>query len=282
MFFSALRKWCGAYKIKIDLENIKEYIGEKTHSFSDCNYTTEEIQKMLDFADRRQRALILFLVSSGVRVGALEGMKKTDLTKIENLYKVRVYPGSKEEYETFISPEASSTLERYWKTVDSEFVFSTFGGKRMTAKYVQKIILLLLQAEGIRKPLADGQIRHKSPLLHSFRKMAFTSFIKAGLREHFSDILLGHSIGLAKNYLRYTEDELLAEYKKAVPLLTFGEEQQLKSQVNQLRQEVLSVEQLQKIVARQAAKISEQAEAIAELGSYVDSMHERYIGSPPK
>ena len=41
-------------------------------------------------------------------------------------------------------------------------------------------------------------------------------------------MLLGHKIGLASAYYKPTEDEMLNEYLKAVPLLTISNEERLK------------------------------------------------------
>ena len=45
-----------------------------------------------------------------VRIGALPSLKIGDLERIDNMYKVRVYPGEKEEYITFTTPECSKEL----------------------------------------------------------------------------------------------------------------------------------------------------------------------------
>jgi hypothetical protein len=40
--------------------------------------------------------------------------------------------------------------------------------------------------------------------------------------------LVGHSIGIARHYIRYSQQEMLQEYIKAVDLLTISEENRLK------------------------------------------------------
>ena len=58
---------------------------------------------MLDKAEPRNRAIILLLSSSGMRVGALPNLKVGDLTSIDkyNIYQIQVYKRSKSKYITY-------------------------------------------------------------------------------------------------------------------------------------------------------------------------------------
>jgi site-specific recombinase XerD len=63
----------------------------------------------------RVRALILFLVSTGVRIRAIIELKIEDQVTIPdyNLYQVTVYSDAKERYSTFTTPEAANALKVY-------------------------------------------------------------------------------------------------------------------------------------------------------------------------
>lgn len=51
----------------------------------DRPYTREEIQRLVEIADIRSKAIILFLSSSGMRIGALTHLKIKDLTPVEKV-----------------------------------------------------------------------------------------------------------------------------------------------------------------------------------------------------
>jgi integrase len=65
------------------------------------------------------RAVILLLSSTGMRVGAIPGLRLSNLEKVESdlypggIYKITVYEGFKEEYFTFTTPECASIIDQY-------------------------------------------------------------------------------------------------------------------------------------------------------------------------
>jgi integrase len=92
----------------INWKKIRRLLGKTQKSKNSRPYTTEEIKQMLSVAKSlRNRALILFFSSSGVRRGAIPGMKIKDLRQMPHgCLAVTVYPNEPEEYVTFINKEA--------------------------------------------------------------------------------------------------------------------------------------------------------------------------------
>ena len=73
--------------------------------------TIEEIRKVVDYPDRRIRAIVYTMASSGIRIGAWDYLCWSHIRPIERngeivAAKKIVYAGEDEEYFTFISPEA--------------------------------------------------------------------------------------------------------------------------------------------------------------------------------
>jgi hypothetical protein len=74
--------------------------------------TIEEIQKIIEYPDRRIKPLILCMVSGGFRLGAWDYLKWKHVIPMRNkegeiiAAKLIIYAGEPEEYYCFITPEA--------------------------------------------------------------------------------------------------------------------------------------------------------------------------------
>jgi hypothetical protein len=63
--------------------------------------------------------------------------------------------------------------------------------------------------------------RHDIMLFHGIRKYVNHALVNAGCNVIARDLLIGHAApGLEGSYLRPTEEELLAEFVKAIPTLS--------------------------------------------------------------
>ena len=78
-YVSAICKYYRTKRVILDTKGISEYLPEFRKSKKDRGYTHEEIQRLLDVADERMRAVILLLTSTGMRVGAIPGLKISNL-----------------------------------------------------------------------------------------------------------------------------------------------------------------------------------------------------------
>jgi integrase len=114
---STLRRTCEINDVILNWKKIKKFINfEKTGNETngrDRAYTHNEIQKILVFCDQRIRIAFLLLASTGIRIGALQVLKVRDLEKVDDIYKIRVYSGDKEEYITFCTPECAKEIDTY-------------------------------------------------------------------------------------------------------------------------------------------------------------------------
>ena len=93
--------------IMLNSKKINRFMPAKTRIRKNRGYTHEEIQKLLDIADERMKAVILLLVSSGCRIGSITSLHIRDLEKVGDSYKVTIYENQQEEYFTFVTPEAA-------------------------------------------------------------------------------------------------------------------------------------------------------------------------------
>jgi len=96
---------------------VRRYFPSDESVKEDRAYSVEEIQQILPVCDLRSKALILLMVSSGVRVGATHTMQIGDLAEIRYgnhyLYKVFPYARTRYKYLTFCAPECFETIQKY-------------------------------------------------------------------------------------------------------------------------------------------------------------------------
>jgi len=285
LMVSAVQKWCEVFDIEgVKFKKVRGYMSEALANHNDVPYTMDQLESIMDAADLRTRAIILTMLSSGMRVGAIPTLRVGDLMPVENLYQVRVYSFSqKEAYTTFVTPEARRAIDSYIEsrksigeimTQDSPVFRLEFDSKSpnkkvepMSRTAAMKAVEKYAIISGTRSKnkKENKHLRHTTPLTHSFRKLANSAFVKAGIKPIIVETLLGHSTGLQANYLRLTDLDLLAEYIKAVPLLTVSKESSLQSEVAELQTKVADIEMLKQIVARQARQIEERDRTIERI-----------------
>jgi hypothetical protein len=78
----------------------------------------EEIHKLIEYPDRRIKAIVYTMCSSGIRLGAWDYLRWGDIIPIKRkdviiAAKVRVYAEDEEEYFSFITPEAYRELQKW-------------------------------------------------------------------------------------------------------------------------------------------------------------------------
>jgi integrase len=112
---AALKKFYEMNDIVLNWKKISSYLPENIRVNKDRAYTISEIQSMLTKCDERMRVVILLLVSTGIRLGALTDLKLKHLTKIDkyNLYQITIYENTGSEYYCFTTPECAAAIDSY-------------------------------------------------------------------------------------------------------------------------------------------------------------------------
>ncbi len=212
----------------------------------------EEIRKIIEHADLRMRGVLQLLVSSGIRIGAVDHLRWVDLQSIridkESFASITAYRGENEQYPTFITPECFNTLLEYRRLRESEGETITpqsplirlrkwnraAQGQKgealcVSSKALRNEIGTLLRKAGLREP---NQRLHEFKQVHGFRKFFRTRCENAGVSSMIVEMLMGHRVGLGSNYLKPTTDELARHYLKAIPYLTVSETYEVKHEVD--------------------------------------------------
>jgi integrase len=253
----------------LNWEKIHKFEPEDERRYEDRPYTRQELKKLLDKTNQRNRVIILLLSSSGCRVGVIPTLRIRDLVPIDKhqIYKVIAYAKSnKSRYYTFCSPEARKEIDDYlaWrkrrneKLTDESPVFRqefnlqkdsrVQSPKPLTVNSIGFIMNKLLKQTGIRQvqPLIAGQCcgpRTEIQQLHGTRKYFETTAFKAGMSPLYIRRLLGQKgseSSLEESYLKLTEEDLLegdsrhVGYIGIMDALTINEENRLRKKVETL------------------------------------------------
>lgn len=252
---AATKSFLDYYDVPLSWTKIKRFAPEANHSARDRAPTVEEIRRLLEFCGPRERAMILVLATSGIRVGAFRWLKVKDYSKQGELGVLRVYAGEPEEYLTLISPEAVRALDDYLELrrrtgeslgADSSLFrnrwdYQTMSGVRrtfITPERVKPLKVTAVQAMMLRLWRRAGLSGQGFKSLHGFRKFFKTRATKGitkdaiqheegdpnNLTREDVEALMGHRV----NYYRPTLENLAGSYAKAVPYLAISEVEEAK------------------------------------------------------
>lgn len=252
--FSAIRLFYLVNRYQnIDWTLLARYKGTETKKTNDRIYSKEEIQRLLDLGDLRMKVVILTMLSSGIRVGALVEIKIKDMTYVEDkkLYRLIVYSDSpNSQYFTYTTPECAHYINLYFEYRQNRLnekldSYSPLIRKETyydpdisipAASIEQELRRLILRA-GLRQL---GKIRTRSEIMtcHGFRKYFNTVCVENDMNFVMKELLMGHKkdLGLEKSYYRPSSDKLLIEYLKVVNDLTINDEHRLRTENTQLKQ----------------------------------------------
>jgi integrase len=118
-FVKALKLFCEMSDISIPWKKITRGLPRARETSNDGAPTTEEIRKLVKYPDRRIKAIIYTMVSSGIRLGAWDYLKWKHVAPLTNdtgdvvAAKITVYAGDIEEYYSFLTPEAYYSLKEW-------------------------------------------------------------------------------------------------------------------------------------------------------------------------
>ena len=240
----SLRRFLEINRVKgVDWDYVNQFIPKVRKSGQDRAPTLDEIRKVVTVADLRTKCLVLFLTSSGARIGSLEYLRWRDLQEVEfegwKLARVTIYRGELEEYDTFASPECYEYLLKYRElrekvgeviTPSSPVFVREVNKRRFDQSKVKPVGVRtlknqmgeLLNQMKMREKLTDTKNyrSYEWKQCHSYRKFFKTRMEMSGVKPIITEMLMGHTIGVSGSYMKPTQDEMVSEYVKAIPNLT--------------------------------------------------------------
>jgi integrase/recombinase XerD len=242
--FAAIELFLSLNDKVLNFKKIKKMFPAKVKKSGSRAWTTKEVSEIMGHAkSRRSRALLLFLASSGCRMGTLEDLRLKHLVEMPSGCKaVHVYAETNLEYWTFLTPEASAALNEYFeeRQRDGEVLMPDSPAFRqayqsgkakvfaLSVSGAEVLISRLVKSAKLKREKSGN--RYDTQLAHALRKR-FATILKINETISYSttEALLGHKSGLDATY--YKPDfrtQLFEEYKKAILELTVSSEERQK------------------------------------------------------
>ncbi len=178
----------------------------------------EEINLLLSAIDKvRDKALILLLLRTGMRIGELLNTRINDLDLANS--KVVIYEADKTgvgRVVYFCDDAKEALLEWLNKRLpDKSFLFYTQGNDTMSYETARRIFIRYLKKAGLH---------HKNYTLHCLRHTYATDLLNAGMRLECLQVLMGHtSIEVTRRYARLSDKSREDEYFRAMAVIESGE-----------------------------------------------------------
>jgi integrase/recombinase XerD len=166
----------------------------------------------------RERALMMVLLRTGMRIGELLGTKIIDINFSEKKIEI---PQAYKNYEgriVYMGDDACSALKNWLKErlPDKEYIF--YGSRnREKLSYSMARVLFI-------KYMQKAGLSHKGYTLHCLRHTYASELLNAGMRLECLQVLLGHKdIEMTRRYARLTNITRKREYFRAMEIIERGE-----------------------------------------------------------
>ena len=227
-------------------------------------WITEQIRKMIEHnSKKRNKAIIHFLASTGSRIGVFNyDLSMKNLRDMGDGCKaVLIYAGEVDEYWSFLTPEASDSLNDYFEQrkddgekfyPDSPIFRTNYTLAIEKAKPVRRNAVISMIYRTINQSRIKRNRVHKHfdiQMDHGFRKR-FNVIMKldSEINSNIAEKIMGHSvtIPLDNSYLPIEPERLFEEFKKAIPELSISDEVRLRIENNIKEQKISEFEKKDK------------------------------------
>lgn len=168
--------------------------------------TAAEIKSLYDNCRVQGRTLLKLLLESGMRIEAASLLKIDDFEQLDDqIYKITAYAGTKDEYVTFCSMDTYNMVKQLLEKKKGK-IFPRLGGCRAI----------------LYRGWKRANIKVDFPSNHFARKWFKTRAESSGVKSVYIEAMMGHSVGLNKNYLREEMPDMIKAYKQILPHLSLN------------------------------------------------------------
>jgi len=200
----------------IDARILKRKIKLSVPEFLPRAIVPEDIRKLLGaIRETRDRALILVLLRTGMRIGEVLDVKMIDLDIHER--KINIYEGEKNclGRVVYLSDDVLMALKLWMGKRDKTKEYLFHGLKRG---------LCYTSARNIfTRYLGEAELQHKGYTIHSLRHTFASELLNAGMRLECLQVLMGHrEMEMTRRYARLTDKSREEEYFRAMEIIEHG------------------------------------------------------------
>jgi hypothetical protein len=208
-YVKSMKLFCEMADIQISWKKITKGLPRAKSYADDRIPTLHEIRRLLEYPDRRIKAIIYTMASSGIRLGAWDYLKWGHIRPYTNggneviAAKIVVYAEEEEEYYSFISKEAYIALREWidyrklngenineeswvmrnlWDTRVAQGRGRIAEPDKLISAGIKRLINRAIWAQGLRKKLDNGKKRHPFQAIHCYRKWFKTRCEIAGMK----------------------------------------------------------------------------------------------------
>jgi integrase/recombinase XerD len=178
----------------------------------------DELRRLLSvIADTRDRAMVLILLRTGMRIGELLTTPLRDVNIKERT--ITIFEGRKNRRGrvVYLSDDALCALKAWLKKRDPQKEFLFYARGRHTMCYTTARMMF-------EKYCNQAGLGHKRYSLHCLRHTFASELLNAGMRLECLQQLLGHdSIEVTRRYARLTDKTREREYFQAMAIIERGE-----------------------------------------------------------
>jgi len=222
-YLVAARRYLRYSGLKIDENEFRDKVTiPRVTKIPDQPITIEDLRTLLTAGrpNPKMRALILTLVSSGMRLGEALGVNVKHLDLDAEPGRITIpaeLTKARARRVAYVSREAKSALAQIVKGVSKENLVFGYSGD---AWQREKVAIRTFRAVVERSSLDEKLENHRTHRIHfhAFRKFYFTK-VADTLGEHIAHALTGHGFYM-DTYYRKSEAERAKDYLKVVGKLT--------------------------------------------------------------
>jgi len=256
-YINPIKTFLEANDIDLNWRKIKRLFPAKIKRSGSSAYSTEDVKKMLDVTPQmRNKAIIHFLASPGVRIGAVPELKLRHLRDMpEGCKMITLYEDSIEEYFTFLTPEAANALDDYLgqRRKEGELInedsplfrkahpLSFMEPKPILRGALQAVLDRARKKAGVQGQKKNG--RYAKQLCHGFRKRFNTTLkLNKGVNDNVIEKMMGHKNGLDGIYFVVNPEDAFEEFKNGIMDLTIDPTERQKHKIESLEKEKSELE----------------------------------------